>query len=250
MMSQPVTRDDCDAAPMLSRHVTHLSRGVTDVTLATISDKERYKDRLSCRGTYLTRAKVHRESLRSGNLIEPKPLANPAPRLMSDSLALPEQIHGLTRLVWPWCRGHLPMIKHAAASVIGPALGPVRTGNAINARFIGLSCHMAPVCLSAATAPEGLSRGIVPLLPLCQSYVGRRRERARTDGGGASLSESSPRTRRGQKPIAAAPAPTSRAHHFRLLSGSKKEKFPENIPEKPVSAPISAEINCDRWLRR
>jgi hypothetical protein len=53
-----------------------------------------------------------------------------------------------------------------------------------------------------------------------------------------------PTTRgRGQSFEFEAGAPTSPAHHFRLLSDSKKGKFPENILEKPSAARKSLENN-------
>jgi hypothetical protein len=104
--------------------------------------------RLTDRWSYFTRAKDRLESLRGGG---PSRGARFAECLssVSGSLALPERIHGLVRLVWPWCSGHLPMIEHAAASTIGPALAPMPTTDAVNARFTGLSRQVSPVCLSA-----------------------------------------------------------------------------------------------------
>jgi hypothetical protein len=65
----------------------------------------------------------------------------------------------------------------------------------------------------------------------------------RWGAGGGSPWKSSPRTRWGRKPGSAALALTLSAHHFRLSSGSRKEKFPESIPEKPSAAVMSPEIN-------
>jgi hypothetical protein len=99
----------------------------------------------------------------------------------------------------------------------------------------------------AARRPEGLSRGIVPLLSLCRSFDGRRRERAGSRPGDHPGGIAPPPrwgAKRGRRRAAA----RSYAHHFRPysrpLSGSKIEIFPVDIPNKSASAPISAENNC------
>jgi hypothetical protein len=162
------------------------------------------------------------------------------------------RIHGLhpARLALVW--GHLPMIKQAAASakakVIGPALGPMATGEAINARFTSLSWHMPPVCLSADEKGRAWPSATAGRVGRQHPYVGPARQCSRRATPIDAARRATP-TRAGQKSVVDRLAATSRAHHFRPLSGSKKEKFPENIPEKPSAVANSVEINCGPLLR-
>jgi hypothetical protein len=78
------------------------------------------------------------------------------------------------------------------------------------------------------------------------SAVGCGRARARSEGAGRPSLKSPLGGRWGQKTVVAADAATSPAHHFRLLLGGEKGKFPENILEKAFAAVKSLEINCSR----
>jgi hypothetical protein len=80
----------------------------------------------------------------------------------------------------------------------------------------------------------------------CQPYVGRRREPARSDRMAGPSLEIQPAGPGGENSRVGRAAPKSPAHHLRLLSGSKKGKFPENILEKPSAARKSLEIIAGR----
>jgi hypothetical protein len=83
--------------------------------------------------------------------------------------------------------------------------------------------------------------------------VGRARgcpagPRARWTPGGLSL-EKRAQGDGGEKTVVAADARTSHAPHLPSMFGSRKQKFPENIPTKPSAMSNSLEINRGRDAR-
>ena len=195
----------------------------------------------------LTSATVASRLSGGGSVGQPRPWIRWKPRCGVRQPGCSDSPAGFPATPWGPRPGVRPTSIAAVASRLHAGSGHPLLYTGMQSRlkalnFCALNPWASPQSHGAKPRPEGLSRGIVPLLPLCQPYVGLG-----SDEGAAGRVFSTKTNRRVGRE-----KPGDRRRRCRVPRAKSRTKigfYWRNNPEKASAAVFLLEINRDRVRR-